>query len=93
MMINWKNYEIKQQKIKELKLHNIDDIFYFISKFPSNSETALHHLKMSNYNTKWTYKAKFEVTLQFHCSNSKIEFTIEVPCKNLRKMSINSTIF
>jgi hypothetical protein len=60
MMINLKNYEITKQKIKELKLYSIDEIFYFISKSLINSDISLHNLKMSNYITTWTYKIQFD---------------------------------
>jgi hypothetical protein len=51
-MINLKINEITQQKIKEIKIYNIDDRVYYISEFSLNSETTLHNLK----NVKIQYK-------------------------------------
>jgi hypothetical protein len=41
-MINLKIIEMTQQKIKELKLYNIDDIYYFIFKSSLDSKIVLH---------------------------------------------------
>jgi hypothetical protein len=76
-MNDLKNNEITQQKIKELNYTILMTEFTTSLSSLLNSETAFHNLKKSNYNAKWTYKSKFEVTLQLCCSNSKIEYTIE----------------
>ena len=76
-MNNLKNNDITQKKIKEFKYTRLMTYFTSTSYLPSNSETTSHNLKMSNYNTKWTYKAIFEITLHFHYSKSRIEYIVE----------------
>jgi hypothetical protein len=66
-MNNLKNNEITQQKIKELKIQDL--MMEFTSprlhlQVPFQTVRLLIIISnVKNYNTKWTYKAKFEVTL------------------------------